>query len=310
VQIEQRVAVVTGAASGIGRSLCLAFAERGARAVVACDIDAGGAAAVAAQLESVGHQVMAVTADMADPADVTALVDRAQDAFGQIDLFCSNAGIIVGGGVELDDEAWRRMWAVNVQSHVYAARAVIPGMLARGEGYLVFTASAAGLLTQLGSAPYAVTKHALVALAEWLSITYGDSGIGVSCLCPQAVTTNLLATSVRQFATAPRAGTGSGEPACAGTGASGPQPARGSAATAPSDARSDGNTSSGSAQAAVDGVLTPDQVAASVIDAIEAQRFLILPHPEVATYERRRADDRERWLRGMRRMQARLDGER
>lgn len=302
MQIEQRVAVVTGAASGIGRALCLALAERGARGVIVCDIDAGGAAAVAARLESAGHRALAVTADMASAADVAALVDRAQDEFGPIDLFCSNAGIIVGGGVELDDKAWTRMWAVNVQSHVYAARAVLPGMLARGEGYLVFTASAAGLLTQLGSAPYAVTKHALVALAEWLSITHGDSGIGVSCLCPQAVTTNLLATSRRQVTSVPPAGTSSGE-----------LPAADDAA-APSvdapDASSVDPTSTGSAQAAVDGVLTPDQVAASVIEAIEAQRFLILPHPEVATYERRRSDDRERWLRGMRRMQATLDGQR
>jgi NAD(P)-dependent dehydrogenase (short-subunit alcohol dehydrogenase family) len=276
MHIEQRVAVVTGGASGIGRSLCLAFAEQGARAVVVCDIDAGGAAAVAAEIESAGHRALAVTADMASPADVAALVARARDTFGQIDLFCSNAGIIVGGGVELEDEAWSRMWAVNVQSHVYAARAVIPDMLARGDGYLVFTASAAGLLTQLGSAPYAVTKHALVALAEWLSITYGDRGIGVSCLCPQAVTTNLLATSQRQVPVAPQAGP----------------------------------TSTGSAQAAVDGMLTPDQVASCVIEAVSAEHFLILPHPEVATYERRRADDRERWLRGMRRMQAQLGGER
>jgi NAD(P)-dependent dehydrogenase (short-subunit alcohol dehydrogenase family) len=144
-------------------------------------------------------------------------------------------------------------------------------MLARGEGYLMFTASAAGLLTQLGSAPYAVTKHAVVALAEWLSITYGDQGIGVSCLCPQAVSTNLLATSARQL--------GGQLPGSAG---------------------------GGSAQAAVDGVRTVDEVAASVLAGLADEQFLILPHPEVADYERRRAGDRERWLRGMRRLQARL----
>ena len=172
------------------------------------------------------------------------------------------------------DEAWERIWAINVQSHVYAARALLPGVLSRGRGYLVITASAAGLLTQLGSAPYAVTKHAAVALAEWLSITYGEQGLVVSCLCPQAVTSNLAATSRREL----------GEDAL------------------PEDLGATG----GSAQAAVDGVLGPDQVAATVLAAVAAEQFLILPHPDVATYERRRADDRERWLRGMRRLQARL----
>jgi NAD(P)-dependent dehydrogenase (short-subunit alcohol dehydrogenase family) len=273
MHVGQRVAVVTGGASGIGRSLCLAFAAQGAEAVVVADIDGDGAAQVAATIEAGGHRAMPVTADMARSADAEALVAQTEDAFGRIDLFCSNAGIIVGGGVEVPDDAWSRMWAVNVQSHIYAARAVLPGMLARGEGYLVYTASAAGLLTQLGSAPYSVTKHALVALAEWLSISYGDSGIRVSCLCPQAVSTNLGATSRLQF--------GAGPPL---------------------------SSRNPAAQAAVDGVLTPDQVAACVLQAIADERFLILPHPEVATYERRRADDRERWLRGMRRLQARLSG--
>jgi NAD(P)-dependent dehydrogenase (short-subunit alcohol dehydrogenase family) len=273
MRVSEKVAVVTGGASGIGRALCLAFAEQGAAGVVVADLDGPGAAAVAAEIEAGGHRALAVTADMAQAADAAGLVAQAQDAFGPIDLFCSNAGIIVGGGVELPDEAWTRMWDVNVHSHVYAARAVLPGMLARGDGYLMFTASAAGLLTQLGSAPYAVTKHALVALAEWLSITHGDQGIRVSCLCPQAVSTNLLATSSRQLSP----GTPSGD--------------RG-----------------GSTQAAVDGVRTADEVAATVLEGLADERFLILPHPEVATYERRRAEDRERWLRGMRRLQARLSG--
>jgi NAD(P)-dependent dehydrogenase (short-subunit alcohol dehydrogenase family) len=146
--------------------------------------------------------------------------------------------------------------------------------LALAEGYLVLTASAAGLLTELGSAPYSVTKHAAVALAEWLSITYGDQGLRVSCLCPQAVRTNLIATSHRQVSAMPEVRAGVGTP-----------------------------------QASVDGVLSADQVAAVVIDAIAEERFLILPHPEVSMYEQRRADDRERWLRGMRRLQARLIGQ-
>ncbi len=273
MDIAQRVAVVTGGASGIGRSLCLALAEHGAAAVVVADVDAGGAAEVAATIEAGGHRALAVTADMAQEAGAEALVARAEEAFGPVDLFCSNAGIIVDGGVEVPDEAWSRIWAVNVQSHVYAARALLPRMLARGEGYLVLTASAAGLLTELGSAPYSVTKHAAVALAEWLSITYGDQGLRVSCLCPQAVRTNLIATSHRQVSAMPEVRTGAGTPL-----------------------------------ASVDGVLTPDQVAACVIDAVARERFLILPHPEVAMYEQRRADDRERWLRGMRRLQARLSG--
>jgi NAD(P)-dependent dehydrogenase (short-subunit alcohol dehydrogenase family) len=273
MDIGRRVAVVTGGASGIGRALCLALAEQGAAAVVVADLDADAAAQVAATIEAGGHRALAVTADVASRADAEALVAAAQDAFGHVDLLCSNAGIIVGGGVEVDDEAWSRMWAVNVQSHVYLTRAVLPGMLARGAGYLLYTASAAGLLTQLGSAPYAVTKHAVVALAEWLSITYGDQGIAVSCLCPQAVSTNLGATSRRQV--------GADIPTTWSDRGAGPQ-------------------------AAVDGVLEPDQVAACVMAGIGAERFLILPHPEVATYERRRAQDRERWLRGMRRLQARL----
>ncbi len=209
---------------------------------------------------------------MSREKDVTDLVTESEAVFGPVGLFFSNAGLIVGGGPEVPDDAWSRIWAVNVHSHVYVARAVLPGMLARGEGYLVITASAAGLLTQLGSAPYAVTKHAAVALAEWLSITHGDQGIRVSCLCPQAFTSNLLRTSVRELGGAPLAG----------------------------------NASGGSAQAAVDGVLTAGQVADAALDAIGTEQFLILPHPQVASYERRRADDRERWLRGMRRMQARL----
>jgi NAD(P)-dependent dehydrogenase (short-subunit alcohol dehydrogenase family) len=216
--------------------------------------------------------------------DIKALVTRSEDTFGPVTLFFSNAGIIVAGGEEAADEAWQRIWAINVQSHIYVARALLPGMLARGEGYLVVTASAAGLLTQLGSAPYAVTKHAAVAFAEWLSITYGDRGIRVSCLCPQAFTSNLLDTSRRA------AGAASGLPE---TGAAG----------------SAGGRGGGSAQAAVDGVLTSEQVAEAALDAIGTEQFLVLPHPDVATYERRRADDRERWLRGMRRMQARLSGQ-
>jgi NAD(P)-dependent dehydrogenase (short-subunit alcohol dehydrogenase family) len=281
VEIANRVAVVTGGASGIGRSICLALADAGAAGVVVADIDAAGAAKVARHIEAAGHRGLAVAADMSREADVQRLVARTEETLGPVDLFFSNAGIIVAGGVEVPDDAWSRIWAINVQSHIYAARALLPGMLARGHGYLVITASAAGLLTQLGSAPYAVTKHAAVALAEWLSITYGERGLTVSALCPQAVTSNLMATSRRELGQ---------EAVPAEIGATG------------------ASVSSGSAQAAVDGVLEPDQVAAVVLEAVRAEQFLILPHPDVATYERRRADDRERWLRGMRRLQDRLSG--
>jgi NAD(P)-dependent dehydrogenase (short-subunit alcohol dehydrogenase family) len=284
VEVKDRVAVVTGGASGIGRALSLALADRSAAAVVVADTDGAGAASVAAEIAGRGQAALAVTADVSSEPAVQALTARAEQAFGRIDLFFSNAGIIVAGGIEVPDEAWDRIWAINVQSHVYAARAVLPGMLARGGGYLMVTASAAGLLTQLGSAPYAVTKHAAVAFAEWLSITYGDRGIAVSCLCPQAVTTNLGATSMREVG---------------GLGA--PPPETGAVPSA-------AGAGSVSRQAAVDGVLSPYQVAASVLAAVADGRFLILPHPEVATYERRRAEDRDRWLNGMRRLHSRLAG--
>jgi NAD(P)-dependent dehydrogenase (short-subunit alcohol dehydrogenase family) len=275
MDISGKVAVVTGGASGAGQALALGLAARGAAGVVVCDIDAAGAAKAASEIEAAGGQALAVAADMTQEADVQALVARAEETFGPIGLFFSNAGIIVAGGEEASDDAWSKIWAINVHSHVYVARAILPGMLARGEGYLVVTASAAGLLTQLGSAPYAVTKHAAVAFAEWLSITYGDRGIRVSALCPQAFSSNLFATSRRE----------------AGAGA---LPEAGAAG--------------GSAQAAVDGVLTSEQVAECALDGIASEQFLMLPHPDVATYEQRRTADRDRWIRGMRRMQARLSG--
>lgn len=271
MDIKDRVAIVTGGASGIGRALCFALADAGAGGVVVADVDGQGAAQVSAALTRDGLRAIGIEADLSQESGVQALTGQALAEFGRIDLVCSNAGIIVAGGTELPDEIWSKMWAVNVHSHVALVRAVLPAMLDAGAGYFVFTASAAGLLTQLGSAPYAVTKHAVVALAEWLSITYGGQGIGVSCLCPQAVATNLGATSARE----------------AGL------PAAWPAAT-------------GSQQAAVDGVLTAEQVAGCVLEALADERFLILPHPEVAAYEQRRAGDRERWLAGMRRLQARL----
>ena len=196
-----------------------------------------------------------------------ALVARAEDAYGPVDLFCSNAGIAITGGFEVIDADWERIWKINVMAHVYAARAVLPSMLERGAGYLLNTASAAGLLNQIGSAPYGVTKHAAVALAEWLAITYGERGIGVSVLCPQAVRTAMT-----------DAGSAVGD---VGVGA-----------------------------ARVDGMIEPEDVAAAVVEGLARESFLILPHPEVLTYLRRKADDYDRWIAGMQRFQKRLGSDR
>ncbi len=187
MKLDGKVTVVTGAASGIGRGIARRFAQEGAR-VVCSDIDGDGAAAVAQEIDG-----LAVTTNVAAEADIQALVVTTEDTYGPIDLFFSNAGIGTSGGVEVADCDWQRIWDINVMAHVYAARTLLPKMIERGHGYLCSTASAAGLLTQIGSAPYAVTKHAAVALAEWLSVTHGDQGIRVSVLCPQAVRSKMTA---------------------------------------------------------------------------------------------------------------------
>jgi NAD(P)-dependent dehydrogenase (short-subunit alcohol dehydrogenase family) len=254
MQLRDSVVVVTGGASGIGRALCRRFAAEGARGVVVADIDAVGARAVAGEIGG-----LAATADVASRTEVDRLVAQATDAYGPIDLFCSNAGVAVEGGVDVAESQWQRIWAVNVMAHVHAAAAVLPGMVVRGRGYLLQTASAAGLLSQIGSAPYAVTKHAALALAEWLAITYASAGIKVSCLCPQGVRTEML-----------RIATG------------------------------------GVANHLSESALEPEQVADAVVVGLGEERFLILPHPEVAEYFRRKAGDYDRWLRGMQRLQERL----
>ena len=253
MELADKVVVVTGGASGIGRALALRFAAEGARGIAVADRDEAGAQAVADTIGS--DRAVAVATDVSVESDVQRLVERTEQTYGPIDLFCSNAGIATGGGVEASLEDWQRTWDVNVMAHVFAARAVLPGMLARGEGYLLNTASAAGLLSQIGSAPYAVTKHAAVALAEWLSITHGDAGIKVSCLCPQGVRTPMLG---------------------------------------------DGGALLGP------GAIEPEQVADAVVAGLRAEEFLILPHPEVREYYRRKGDDPERWLKGMRRLQSRV----
>ena len=190
MELKDKVVVVTGGAGGIGSALCRRFAAEGARAVVVSDLDGEGATKVAADLpEGVG---IAIAANVAVEADVANLVERTESQCGPVDLFCANAGVAIGGGPEATDEDWSLAWQVNLMAHVYAARALLPGWLTRGEGYFLSTASAAGLLTNLGAAPYAVTKHGAVALAEWMAITYGNAGVKVSCLCPQGVRTNML----------------------------------------------------------------------------------------------------------------------
>ncbi|MEO7027357.1 MAG: SDR family oxidoreductase, partial [Caulobacteraceae bacterium] len=254
MQVRDRIIVITGAANGIGRAMALRFAREGARLVVCADIDAEGARATAAACDGVAFET-----DVAREADIEQLIERVETDHGPIDLFCSNAGIGIGGGAEAPDEGWRRIWDINVMAHVWAARHLVPRMAARGGGYLVNTASAAGLLSQIGSAPYAVTKHAAVGLAEWLAITHGDDGIKVSVLCPQAVRTAMTA----------------GNP--------------------------DG-------VASVDGMIEPDDVADACVKAIAAEDFLILPHPEVLDYMRRKTGDYNRWIGGMRKLARRYRG--
>jgi NAD(P)-dependent dehydrogenase (short-subunit alcohol dehydrogenase family) len=265
VRLSGRVAVVTGGAGGIGAALARRFAAEGAAGVILSDVDGAAAEGVAA---SIGPVAWAAAVDVADEEQVRGLVTAAEQRYGRIDLFCANAGVTAGAGIEASNEGWERAWAVNVLAHVYAARSVLPGMLARGEGYLLHTCSAAGLLTAVGDAPYTVTKHAALGLAEWLAVTYRDRGIRVSALCPQGVRTPMLMD-----------GLAAGHIGALVTAASG-------------------------------AVLEPDQVAAAVIDGLAAERFLILPHPEVAGYVRRKAEDPDGWLAAMRGLARRMGHQR
>jgi len=190
MDLKDRIIVITGAASGIGRAMAQRFAKEGAKLIVCADRDEAGAQATAAGIGGVAFKV-----DVSREDDIKTLIDTVEANHGPIDLFCSNAGIGTGGGAETPNADWQRIWDINVMAHVWAARYLVPLMAARGGGYLLNTASAAGLLSQIGSAPYAVTKHAAVGLAEWLAITHGDQGIKVSVLCPQAVRTAMTASN-------------------------------------------------------------------------------------------------------------------
>lgn len=260
MELNDRVVVVTGGARGIGFALAEAFLGAGARAVAIADLESPTLVEAA---ERLGERARAHVVDVADPAALEHLVADVEREHGPIDLFVSNAGIGSGAGIDATPEQWDQIWRVNVLAHVYGARAVLPSMLARGEGYLLSTASAAGLLTQIGDLPYSATKHAAVAVAEWLAITYGSQGIKVSCLCPQGVRTDMVVQ----------------------------------------------NTGHSSIDTVVSqGLLEPVDVARATVAGLISEDFLILPHPEVAEYYRRRAADTDRWLEGMRRLQARILG--
>jgi NAD(P)-dependent dehydrogenase (short-subunit alcohol dehydrogenase family) len=266
MQLSGRVAVITGGAGGIGSALARRFAVEGVAGLVVADLDESAAADVASHLATAGAPAVGVGVDVTDEHQIRDLVADAEQRYGRVDLFCSNAGVAPGAGLEAPDADWQRAWAVNVLAHVYGARAVLPGMLARGEGYLLQTCSAAGLLTAIGDATYTATKHAALGLAEWLAITYRDQGIRVSALCPQGVRTRMLDDGLAAGHVGARVVAASGA------------------------------------------ILEPDDVAAAVVAGLAEERFLILPHPEVAGYARRKAADPEGWLAAMRGLVARVAG--
>lgn len=256
MDVQGKVAFVTAGGDGIGAAIVRSLAGAGARVAVN-DLNAEAAATLSDEVGGI-----AVPANVADERALADAIDRAVAELGPVDILVNNAGIAIGGGVEAPNDWWQAAWHVNFMSQVYATRRVLPSMIERGGGYLVHTASAAGLLTNLGAAPYAVTKHAVVALAEWLSITHANQNIRVSCLCPQFVSTNMLA----DFLEIP-----------------------------------------GGRELVGESAIEPAAVGEAVLAGIQDETFLILPHPEVEEYFRRKGDDYERWLGGMRKLQAHMD---
>jgi len=256
MELRDRNIVITGAGSGIGRALAERFAAERPRALVLADVNGEAVREVA---RSLGEPAIGLEVDVGREEEILGLVDAARRAGGAIDLFCSNAGVAgPSGGPEAAEREWERAWRINVMAHVWAARALLPEMLERRDGYLLSTASAAGLLTQVGALVYSVTKHAAVAVAEWLAITYRERGIKVSCICPLGVRTPMLDGAL-------------------------------------------GDTVGGAALLR-DELLEPAEVAEAVVAGVREERFLILPHPQVARYMAFRATDNERWLAAMRRM--------
>ncbi len=248
MELKDKIIVITGAASGIGKAMAVRFAAEGAKMIVCVDLNKDGAAAVA---EQVGGVAFGVNVGVED--EIAQMIQTVENDIGPIDLFCSNAGILTAGGMEVSNDDWQRIWDINVMAHVWAARHLVPKMTERGGGYLLNTASAAGLLNQVGCAPYGVTKHAAVALAEWLAMTHGDDGIKVSVLCPQAV-------------------------------------------------RSEMTRGHEESVAALDGMLEPEPVADACVETIRNETFLVLPHPQVLEYMRKKTDNYDRWIGGMRKL--------
>ena len=253
MKLKGKVAVVTGAASGIGRAAALRFAREGAKGLVLGDLNVEDLRAVAAEVQGLG-----VPCDVSKEADIGRLVAEAEGEYGGVDVYFSNAGVISRGGLEASDAEWERNWKIHVMAHVWAARAVVEKMVARGGGYFLVTASAAGLLNIVESATYGVTKHGAVAFAEWLAIAYGRKGLRVSCLCPQAVVTGMY--------------------------------------------------KGGGGSAGVDGALSVEEVAEEIVKVMEAERFLILPHPTVLQYMRNKTADYDRWIGGMQKLYAKHQG--
>lgn len=254
MELKDKIVVVTGAANGIGRAMAVRFVKENAKAVICVDLDENGANETARQINGIGKKL-----DVSDPNAIANLIEQTENDIGPIDLFCSNAGILMAGGVEVPDDQWQKIWDVNLMSHVWAARYLVPRMAARGGGYLLNTSSAAGLLNQVGSAPYGVTKHAAVGLAEWIAMSYGDRGIKVSLLCPQAVSTEMIRGFEEHVAS-------------------------------------------------IDGVIKPEDVAEACVQGIRDEQFLILPHPKVSTYIKNKAENYERWIGGMRKLNRQFGG--
>lgn len=261
MNVKDKVIVITGGGNGIGAALARRFHAEGAKAICVADLDSEGAEKVAAEIGGIAQKC-----DVSDESQIIALVERVQNELGPIDLFCSNAGIAIGDpapdmmATGASNEAWQKCWGVNVMAHVYAARAVLPSMIERGEGYFMHTVSAAGLLSQIGSATYSTTKHAAIGFGEALAIAHGDQGIKVSLLCPQGVDTNMIA----------------------GTDNSAPQNR--------------------------DGIISPEELAESVVKGLAEESFLILPHPQVADYMQLKTSNYDRWIGGMRKLRRSITG--
>ncbi|MDY6811156.1 MAG: SDR family oxidoreductase [Actinomycetota bacterium] len=265
MELDGKVAIVTGGGGGIGAALAEALVARNVRVVIT-DLVADGLDRVEAAIDtSAPRSVATITGDAASPEHIDATIALAEAEFGPVDLYFANAGISGAPGLDVTDDEWAQVIDVNLMGHIRAARRLVPEWVDRGAGYFVSTASAAGLLTQLGSATYSVTKHAAVGFAEWLNVTYGDRGVRASCLCPMGVDTKLLRPD-----------------------------------DAPTD---DGAMLMQRAVETAGRVLTTEEVADVVMDALDDERFLILPHPEVLEMYRHKGADYDRWLRGMRRYQ-------